>query len=827
MNTTQAAVSASPSALTGLHGERVALCDVAVTAVLRDLLCEVSVAQTYRNDEKVNIEAVYTFPLPLDAVLLELQVEIGGRVLKGEVIEKKAAEKQYVDAQDAGDAAVMLEAIEPGLYTLNVGNLLPGEKATITFSYALLYRWTGERLRFFLPTTIAPRYGDSPHQPHQAPESSLTVENKFSLRVEIFGSLREARFVCPSHAVALAKSADKVVITLEEDKAVMDRDFVLNVKSPQAIGGFALCDRDGEGVAAVASFQPVFPGLQQPRALNLAIVIDCSGSMQGDSIAQARQALDGILNALQPRDHVTLIAFGSSTTTLSDRLLACNRTNLVKARHFGGQLKADMGGTEIGQALNSAYAVLGETQAADVFLVTDGEVSSWESVVKDAQRSGHRVFTVGVGSAVSEAFVRGLAAGTGGECALVSPREGMADEVIRHFERMRAPRAKRAALHWPGGALGIAPAKIGAVFEGDTVISSARFATPAISGKVVLEVETDKGEVFRQELALAMVPAAQSTDKISTVARLAAAARIKELEGAAGARTALDYRLVSPWTNWLVIAVRAEGEKALDLPVIRKVPQTLAAGWGGAGQALAQATAGIDYQPMFDAVADTLRRNRTSSVDMLRQRGVDKHDMPVFSRMQDDGDRSLARATASRAAVPELYRRLIELIEGEPSRLDASRALELLHEAGLKSEFNKLFGRAADLGLNVNTIAAIVLAGLLDGPLGGFLSTETKDALASLQKFARRATDALHAMGERAEALLHVTGDSFAREVLDPRRAHAIGDALERLARSREVLEHLTHCVREATEKINDALASPPKSGADGMPSRSRQGRMF
>ena len=132
---------------------------MSVSAALRDLLGEVTVCQTYRNDEDVNIEAVYTFPLPLDAVLLDLRVEIGGRTLNGVVVEKKAAEEQYEDAVAAGDAAVMLEAIEPGLYTMNVGNLLPKETATITFVYAIVYRWVGDTLRVSLPTTIAPRYG--------------------------------------------------------------------------------------------------------------------------------------------------------------------------------------------------------------------------------------------------------------------------------------------------------------------------------------------------------------------------------------------------------------------------------------------------------------------------------------------------------------------------------------------------------------------------------------------------------------------------------------------------------------------------------------------
>ena len=587
------------SALTGVRGERIALSDVSVSATLRDLLGEVTVCQTYRNDEDVNIEAVYTFPLPLDAVLLDLRVEIGGRTLNGVVVEKKAAEEEYEDAVAAGDAAVMLEAIEPGLYTMNVGNLLPKETATITFVYAIVYRWVGDTLRVSLPTTIAPRYGASPHAPHQTPESSLAVENQFSLQVEVFGSLREAQFVCPSHAdaVTLASSPERAVITLTQAKAVMDRDFILTVKAPQATHSFAIYGADGEGAAAIASFQPLFPGLRQPRALELAIVIDCSGSMQGDSIAQARQALAGILDALQPRDRVTVVAFGSTTKRLSDRLLPCTPANLGKARQFAAELEADMGGTEIGPALQAAYAAASGSESGDVFVVTDGEVSSWEAVVAEAKRSGRRVFTVGVGSAVSEAFVRGLAAATGGGCELVSPREGMADRVIRHFERMRAPRAKRVAIHWPEGARDLAPATFGAVFEGDTVTASAQFDRPSITGHVTLEIETDGGDVFRQQLA--MTPPRESADRVSTVARLAASARLKEMDRAAGLEQALRYRLVSPWTNWLVVAARPDGEKALDIPALRKVPQTLAAGWGGVGALASRMSA--DSMPALSA----------------------------------------------------------------------------------------------------------------------------------------------------------------------------------------------------------------------------------
>lgn len=571
-------MSSLACAMKGIRGERVALTGVSVSAVLRDLLAEVTMRQSYRNEESVNIEAVYTFPLPLDAVLLELEVEIGGRVLKGVVVEKKAAEEKYEDAIAAGDAAVMLEQLEPGLFTMNVGNLLAQESATVTIRYSLMYRWAGERLRIFVPTTIATRFGDSPHAPHQTPESSLTVENRFSLSMEVFGSLRQAQFTCPSHTVALAQQTDKTVITLNEEQAAMDRDFVLNVQAPRTSRSFALCGCDGDGVAAVASFQPFFPDLHQPRPLNLAILIDCSGSMQGDSIAQARKALEGILDVLQPSDQVALIAFGNATHSLWERLTPCTSANQELAQHFAQQLDANMGGTQIGEALQTTYRVLGETTGADILLVTDGEVSAWQPVVQEAKHSGHRIFTVGVGNAVSEAFVRELATGTGGECELVAPREDMAERIVRHFERMRAPRARRAIVHWPEGAVDFAPAQYGAVFDGDTVIASARFHSTVIGGPVVLEIETEAGETIRQELSIMPDPQSETRDQLSSIARFAAAMRLKELDATAGQSTALLYRLISAWTNWLVVAARPEESKTQAIPALRKVPQTMAAG---------------------------------------------------------------------------------------------------------------------------------------------------------------------------------------------------------------------------------------------------------
>lgn len=766
------------AALTGTNGEQVALTDVSASAVLRDLLGEVTVVQTYRNDESINIEAVYTFPLPLDGVLLELQVEIGGRVLKGVVVEKNAAEEQYEDAIDSGDSAVMLQVIEPGLYTMNIGNLLPSETATITFIYGIVYRWTGDCLRFFLPTTIAPRYGKSPHSPHQAPESSLMVENQFSLQVEIFGSLQDGQFTCPSHDVELVRSEERVLISLRKAKAVMDRDFILNIKAPQATRSFVQCGADGEGATALASFQPFFPGLHQPRSLNLAIVIDCSGSMQGDSMAQAKQALEGILDALHQNDLITLIAFGSTTSLLAQQPLRCKKTNLEMAKSFASQLDANMGGTEIGLALDTTYTTLGDSGPADIFLVTDGEVSSWAYVVPKAKLSGHRFFTVGVGSSVAEAFVRGLATSTGGECELVSPREGMADRIVRHFERMRTPRAKRIAISWPEGARDLAPRNLGAVFEGDTVIVSACFDQPSITGNVALEIDTETGDTIRLELPISMQPAAEAERVFSTISRLAAAARLKEMEEQEVARTAIRYRLVSRCTNWLVIAERSDDEKAQELPELRKVPQTLAAGWGGTGKVLACASAAPRFSMSDLDVCESVEIRSFSHTSKM---GTSKENFP--------------------ANLPVPIRNLIDLIEEQPGRLNEATALDLLEESTLLSEFRYLFARADDLGLNIQVLAVIVLAELLSGRLRKHLSDEACSTAKGLQNYANRATEALREVGRQGSSFARVVSQSLGHEVFRPKVAQATIEVIERFAKINDLIEELRDQVRSITPR--------------------------
>ena len=577
-----------PMGLATRNGEAaVPLKGVRLDARIRDLFCDVTVEQQYENAGRETIEAVYTFPLPLDAVLLDVQVKLGDKQLHGAVVPKAEAERKYETAMAAGDAAIRLERIEPGLYAMNVGNLLAGESAVITIRYGQLLRWTGNDVRFHIPTTLAPRYGVPQMKPYHVPPVSLLAENRFTLGVKVSGLLAVAAIDCPTHRVTTRHANGEVELALSAGQSFMDRDLVVNFKLAEGARSNAVSVAHGKGRVALLSWRPQFPTTVDapPRAFK--IVVDCSGSMNGDSITQAGLALKGILESLRPQDRFDIVRFGSGCQALFGKLRPAAGRDLEQALACAVGLKADMGGTEIGHALHLAYKLKGADPEIrpDLLLITDGQIHDGEPVIEAARASGHRVFTVGVGASVAEAFVRRLASETGGACELVTPNEDMAGRIVRHFHRMNAPRAQDVQIRWPGKPEREVPSRMGAVYDGDTLHAFAWLPDKA-AGEARVQLTLENRRTVAEVFSLQSIDegiAAPSPGH--SLARMAAAARIAELSSEAEAQSiALEYQLLTEYTDFLVVHERAESEKAKDLAVLLPVAHMLAAGWGGVGR---------------------------------------------------------------------------------------------------------------------------------------------------------------------------------------------------------------------------------------------------
>lgn len=562
-------IRAALTAARGVDKEIVApaLQKVAIRGVVAAPLLEVELEQEYRNDSGDDLEVVYTFPLPPRAALTALSFRIGDSELCGCVVARREAADRYEDTVASGDSVVLVESAANGAFTAQLGNLRAGETAVVRLRYAQLAEAAGDAWRIAIPTVLAPLYGDAVAdgglQPHQEPLHSMTVEYPLALTLEIRGAWGVHDIESPSHAIAIAPGEAGLRVTAQ---GVLDRDFVLRLARKTPATAVAAAS-EGEHVGLVSLVVPETAVRRQPCSLR--IVLDCSGSMAGEAIDWATVACQRVIARLSDEDEFAITRFGSSHEHWQPQPVAADAEQRRRAEHWLGGIAADLGGTEMESALQAAAALHGRA-AADLLLITDGQIWSTDALIRWARRAGLRIFVVGVGSAPHAAFLRTLAQATGGRCEIVSPGENLDGAAQRLLTAIKTPSAAP-SVRWPQPPLWEVqfpprPA------VGDTVHCFAGFAQPP-TGEVQLDVGGQPLPPQRLEGG-APLPA---------LVRLAALERIRAGHFEKPAAAAERYQLVTEWTSLIAVAVRAAEDKAGALPALAVVPSMLPAGWGGFG----------------------------------------------------------------------------------------------------------------------------------------------------------------------------------------------------------------------------------------------------
>jgi len=581
------------SQLMSPEGLAATLQSVQIDGQLDGLLLRMTTRQHYKNARNTNLEAVYTFPLPWGATLLGLNAEIDGHRLQGTVMERKQATQRYEKAIDEGDTPIMVERSARGLYTANLGNLKPGEEAVIEIEYAQLLRFEQGQIRITVPTTVGPRYGDA-HQTgglaaHESVKASVLAEYPLTVKITLTGEVALAAVQCPSHAVAMSRKEEALVVTLQQG-GFLDRDFVLLLQGLQG-KSFATVSPDGEGFAVLTSFCPSLPEKTQEPVL-LKVLVDCSGSMGGDSMVAARKALHEVMKELTEQDWLSYSRFGDKPKHELSGLQPCNAATIKQVAKLVDMTDANLGGTEMNSALISTFelgiaksskALFSESKvqnhSKDVLLITDGDIWDVEAVIASAKSSGHRVFAIGVGSAPAESLLREMAEKSGGACELVSPNQDVAEVIVRMFRRMRSTRCTEVKVDW-GQDIVWQSSLPSTLYGGDTLHLCACLAKMPESAPKLTWVAHDTA-------MQASAPQLQSQSP-ALLPRLVASQQIAQLISGKESQDqtlalALKYQLVTDQTNLILVHVREDDKKAEGLPDLDKVNHMLAAGWGGVG----------------------------------------------------------------------------------------------------------------------------------------------------------------------------------------------------------------------------------------------------
>ncbi|GES73071.1 von Willebrand factor A domain-containing protein DDB_G0267758-like [Rhizophagus clarus] len=127
-------------------------------------IVKVTISQNYKNIEKDTIEALYKFPIYEATAVCGFEAEIDGqRKVRGIVKEAKEAAKEYTEVIQKGHGVYLLESESEDVFQCSVGNITSGQIVVIKITYVteLKHDSESEKIRFVLPTNIAPRYGSS------------------------------------------------------------------------------------------------------------------------------------------------------------------------------------------------------------------------------------------------------------------------------------------------------------------------------------------------------------------------------------------------------------------------------------------------------------------------------------------------------------------------------------------------------------------------------------------------------------------------------------------------------------------------------------------
>ncbi len=710
-------------------GETMPLRGVHARGRLQGLLFELEVEQTWENTGAINIEGEYTFPVPHRAVLLGLELELGVRRLKALATPVRHARDNYERAIDEGDSAALLERSGDGLYTLSLGNLMAGERAVIRYRYAELLDRSGDEVRMSVPTVIAPRFGDPAAHgllPHQMPHTDLGVAYSFGITVDIVGDMSSATLESPSHSIRTEQTEEGCRVLLASE-ASLDRDFVLKASGPVTRAAAIVANDENEYVTLVS----LDPGITEtpPGPLQLKLLVDCSGSMGGDSIEAARRALSACIARLEHRDLVSLSRFGSHVEHLTDGLVAASEVAKAGLTRYLGGLQADLGGTALPQALAATIAIPGAIDVApkDILLVTDAEVWALDAVVETAARSGHRLFVVAVGAAPAEALSRRLADSTGGACEFVAPGEDAEAGIVRMFRRLRETPKRILSVDWPTPPVWEAPRPT-AVFSGDTLHLIAGFAEPP-QGKIAVSVG-GACEGAAESVRLTVSLSEASADLI--LPRLAAARRLTDMDESEATMLAERYQLASSYTSLVVVQVRDAEGKAAALPELRSVAQMLAAGWGGAGSVKASAVAADR------SMSPPVYKMSLGPRESLRFEAAEFHDPADYADARRTG-----KPARTEWAAQVLHALVTELEGGEPMPEQWDRLTQL----GVPDDIvRSLVAIATSEGLSPDRTIVLFIALLAMTDAGSQIELEARTQLVKQSPLERDTRDARYSI---------------------------------------------------------------------------------
>jgi Ca-activated chloride channel family protein len=461
-----------------------------------------TVTQTFENPYDEPIDAVYVFPLGDEAAVNDYAIVIGERTIKGDIKKKEEAREIYEKAKTEGHTAALLEQEKRNIFKQRIANIAPHEQIKVRMQYIELLDYADGQYEIAFPLVVGPRYlpadalGKTPVGAHHAgqqgragvtsiPYADASIAaSTVSFSADIDAGVPVIGVASPSHQLRVDDvSPTKRKITLAGSNELPNRDLVVRYKTAgdQTMVGLLAHKTEKRGY---------FTLVVQPKGAyktgdianrEVMIVVDTSGSMQGQPMDQAQALATALIDSLKPTDTFNVMAFSGSTNAMSATPLAGDAAGKQHGKEFVASLESG-GGTEMANAMAKALATSpGNDRIRLIYFLTDGYVGNDDVIVSAARNNlgANRIFSIGIGSSPNRSLLNQIAAVGRGFPSYLNLGENARDLGEELVARTAYPYLTDISIEWNGLAVGaVTPKAIPDVYAGMPLIVSGVYTQP-------------------------------------------------------------------------------------------------------------------------------------------------------------------------------------------------------------------------------------------------------------------------------------------------------------------------------------------------------------
>lgn len=548
----------------------------AVAVTLSGRVATITVEEWFQNRGMGLGEGDYHYPLPDAAAFGSFSLWQGDTELKGETMDATQARSIYEEIVRRKRDPALIELAGHGLLRARVFPINPGETRKITLRYTQILDRDGDAWRFRYAAGTGPGAETSAHSFRLTADSAGRFGDPYS----------------PTHQVHSHRSDDRLEVTLADSGGTSgDLDLFLPLARPQV--GLSLVTHRPPGEDGYFMLLVAPGAAREAVALrrDVVAVVDVSGSMSGEKLAQAKAALEQLLGSLRAGDRFRLIAFENAVRRFATEWTPATPDTRRRAVDWVRALEAG-GGTNIAGALDEAYSLPpAEGALGVVVFLTDGLPTVAEqdperiAARAEERRGAFRVFSFGIGYDVNAYLLDRLTERARGRTEYITPGGDIERAVGTLTSRIASPVLADVALDGGDGVelYDVQPQALPDLFAGDEVVVFGRYR-PAGTGDWTLSVRgrrngveerfrsgpTAAGEQTRNDY----IPKLWATRKAGALSReIRLHGQTPELTSALK-ELALRYGILTEYTSYLVQepGMVANGMRRLEAVTVTAAP---------------------------------------------------------------------------------------------------------------------------------------------------------------------------------------------------------------------------------------------------------------